>query len=355
MLTACGGSIANDPGLRDAVSSKAGSVYAEFAGMTGQQREDALVEAAKKEGEIVLYTSISQNDDLKKGFEEEYGIPLKIYRSQSEDVQQRVLQEASAGRLEADVVVVNQPGPSILSSEGIFAPYESYIRAEFPDQAKFKDWTAVQSGGFIVGLNTDVVSASERPRSILDLADPKWKGLISMEFGDWDWYAGLHVYLQQKEGMSEQEVDNFFDRLVANATIVKGHTVQIEQLSAGQFGVAVSMYKHLIDLAQLKDAPVTWAPPIEPILDRVTGVAVTKTAPHPAGALLLTDWLLTEGQEISARSYYTAVSPNVENLNPLPEEAEIYQIPESVYQDGSKWSTEYDQLIRGATQSDGGG
>ena len=79
-----------------------------------------------------------------------------------------------------------------------------------------------------------------------------------MEVGDVDWFTALHDYYVDEQGWTEEEYEDFMTRLAANAKIAKGHTVQGELLSAGQFDVTVSSYSHTIDKAAAEGAPVAW-------------------------------------------------------------------------------------------------
>src|SRR6266540_6917804 len=107
------------------------------------------------------------------------------------------------------------------------------IRDSLRKDALFPGWTATRFNAFVVGWNTKLVPAGQEPKSFEDLADPKWKGKLAMELSDFDWYMALHTYLTTKKGMSDAQADDLFKRLVANAKVVKGHTVMGELLSAG--------------------------------------------------------------------------------------------------------------------------
>src|SRR6187455_2853013 len=83
-----------------AAQVKAGATIADVANYAGADRMQKLVEGAKKEGELNIYTS-AQTDDmgaLVKGFEQKYGIKVNVWRSSSEKVLQRAIQETRAGR-----------------------------------------------------------------------------------------------------------------------------------------------------------------------------------------------------------------------------------------------------------------
>src|SRR3954468_665669 len=77
----------------------------------GTDRQKRLVEGAKKEGELTVYTSAPVDDMavFTAAFEKKYGIKVKIWRAGSEKVLQRAVTEARARRFDVDVVETNGP------------------------------------------------------------------------------------------------------------------------------------------------------------------------------------------------------------------------------------------------------
>lgn len=350
LLGACGSGPGTPSGNSSSAETDASQVYAKFNNMSGQHRKNELVKAANKDGELVLYTSNTDAKTLVSGFEKEYpSIDVKVYRASSEKVLQRILQENQAGKTFNDVVDNNMGELDTSASQGLFGRYQSEIRSSLRPIAKQDHWTATYINAFTVAWNTSAVPNGQQPTGYLDLAKPKWKGKISMEAGDFDWYGALYTYLRSKKHMSKQQVDSYFQKLAANAKVVKGHTVQGQLLSAGQFGVAMSLYKHTVDKAHFnKKAPVSWQPTVQPLFVRPNGQAMMKNAQHPAAALLYMDWVLTEGQKTIVKSYRVPVQKDVPGEeNPLPEGVKTVPVPDDAYSNSKKWSAQYDALLRG--------
>ena len=82
-------------------------MYDRINGLTGQERTDELVRLAEEEGELNVYTSNTDMDDLVDGFSDLYDIEVNVYRANSESVLQRILQEDEAGYYGADVFETN--------------------------------------------------------------------------------------------------------------------------------------------------------------------------------------------------------------------------------------------------------
>lgn len=351
LVAACGAP--PTAGTSDSGGSKA---YAKYSGLTGKDRTQKLLADAKSQGGVLdLYTSNTDIQDLVKGFEKAYpDIDVRAFRANSETVLQRILQESAAGKPQNDVVDTNDIELRALDGEKILHPYDGPAKDGLkPEATGFGGWTAERFNAFVVGWNTDEVPKAEEPKDFTDLADPKWKGKLSVELGDWDWYASMHTYLVDKRHMSKAEVDGIFKKIVKNAKVSKGHTVQGELLSAGQFGVALSVYSHTIDKAAKKGAPVAWRPAIEPVIMRPNGLALMSKPRHPAAAMLWADWVLGPGQKVIAASERIPAAAHIPGFkDPVPAGTKTYSVEESDASENQKWNADYDALLRGVPAAD---
>ena len=145
----------------------------------------ALIEAAKKEGQVVHYTStdLPVAEKLAKAFEAKYpGIAVRVERTGAERVFQRIGQEYASNIHAVDVVNSSDAAHFIVwKRDGILAPYVPEDVAKFyppehrdPD-GLFASWRVWLS---IIAYNTNLVKAEDAPKSFADLLDPKWKGKI---------------------------------------------------------------------------------------------------------------------------------------------------------------------------------
>lgn len=354
LLAACGssptasgnGSARGNDAAKQA-AAKAQEVYDRINGLTGEERRKTLVELAEKEGKLSIYTSNTDMDKLVEGFEKAYDIKVSVYRGNSESVLQRLLQEQQANYFGNDFVDTNAGELNIMNSEGLLYPYKGELRDAIRKEGQANGWTASRFNVFVVGWNTEKVKPGEEPKSLEELADPKWKGKVSMEVGDVDWFAALYKYYLD-QGKSEDQVRELFKGIAANSKVVKGHTTQGELLSAGQFAVTVSSYSHTIDKAADKGAPVSWrpasGPPVQPIVVRPNGVALMKTAANPAAAMLFVDWELTEGQKILEKAFRIGAIPGAND--PLAG-FQVIAVPEQeLLADPKKWDTLYSDIVR---------
>jgi iron(III) transport system substrate-binding protein len=145
----------------------------------------ALIEAAKKEGQVVHYTStdLPVAEKLAKSFEAKYpGIVVRVERTGAERVFQRIGQEYSSNIHAVDVVNSSDAAHFIVwKRDGLLAPYVPEDVAKFyppehrdPD-GLFASWRVWLS---IIAYNTTLVKPEDAPKSFADLLDPKWKGKI---------------------------------------------------------------------------------------------------------------------------------------------------------------------------------
>ena len=145
-----------------------------------------LIEAAKKEGKVVLYTSIDLSvvgkDRGRRSRRNIGGIDVRVERTGAERVFQRIGQEYASNVHAVDVV--NSSDASHLlawKKQGILLPYvpedvAKYYKPEHRDpDGTYAGFRATLSP---IAYNTKLVKAEDAPKSFADLLDPKWKGKI---------------------------------------------------------------------------------------------------------------------------------------------------------------------------------
>lgn len=285
-------------------AAKNANAFTKYGAMSAERRDPQLAKLAAKEGPVKIYTSFQDMSKVAAAFQKKYpGVKTSVYRADSEAVGAKVQQESQAHRTQADVLetddVLIQDGVKnkIITDKYKVDPGDMIPGAVHPG------WTAARIKAFLVAWNTKKVPTSEVPHSYQDLANPKWKGKLAMEVGDYQWYAGLHDYFV-KHGMTDAQFTKMFDGIAANARSVKGHTSTMELLATGEYSIFVDSYDDGIIAMQDKHAPVTFRDKngkaaVQPVFTNSTGIGILAEAPHPAGAMLFTDFFLSEeGQKI---------------------------------------------------------
>src|SRR5215813_4101785 len=142
-----------------------------------------LIAAARKEGKVAFYSAMDLpvSEKLAKAFEAKYsGIAVRVERSGSERIFQRVAQEMASNIHACDVINSADAAHFIaFKREGWLAPYLSDEMAQhFPAQYRDPDGLFVTTRVWLcsLGYNAELVKAEEAPRSFADLLDPKWAG-----------------------------------------------------------------------------------------------------------------------------------------------------------------------------------
>jgi iron(III) transport system substrate-binding protein len=145
----------------------------------------ALIEAARKEGKVIYYTSVDLPlaEKVAKAFEAKYpGIAVRVERTGAERVFQRIGQEYQSRIYAVDVVNSSDAAHFIVwRRDGILAPFVPEEVAKFyPSEHRDPDglFASFRIGLSIIAYNTNLVKAEEAPKSFADLLDPKWAGKI---------------------------------------------------------------------------------------------------------------------------------------------------------------------------------
>ncbi|WP_128804021.1 MULTISPECIES: extracellular solute-binding protein [unclassified Streptomyces] len=346
VTTGCGGAVTT------ASNAKASGVYTQIAGLPKDQQRAKAKELAKKEGSTLsLYTSMTADiaTPVADAFEKKYGIHVNVFRGNSETVLQRAMQEAQAGKAGADAVETNFLEMTALSDNKILAAFNGSALGKVEPTGKFKYWTASRFNVFQPAWNTDLIKPGQEPHSWEDLALPKYKGKVTLEVSDSDWFENVTKYWLD-HGKSQAEVDQLWKQIAANAKVAKGHTTMMQFLTAGQTPMEAMNYTYITDRAAEKGAPVTHLPKSGkssiPAFGRPNGVGMIKNAQHPAAAWLFYDWLLTDGQKELVKLGLTP-STKVPGDKSLTGITLVPFDVKGLSKDDGSWDKKYDALLRG--------
>lgn len=323
------------------------ATLAELEGLSGEERRTRLVELAQEEGATVdAYGSNTDLPDLAEAFSAEYDIPVEVYRALANEVTQRVLQEADAGRLQADLIDNNGVEMAILANEGMTVDYTGPVEADLREGTNWDGWTANRFTLIAPAWNTDTVT--EPPAEFAELADPRFSGQLIMEPRGYDWYLTLSTWFQDN-GMTQEEFDEMFLGVVRNATLLNSHNNHVGFLSSGEFGISAGTYHHLIDDGIAAGAPLARLPAIAPVIARPNGHALSRTTDAPASTLLFFEWLLTDAQPALVEEYRIPALQTGEAEHLLEGIEELVTIDiDRVAEEGPEWEDRFEELIREA-------
>ena len=278
--------------------------------------DDALIAAAKKEGAVVWYTvqTIPQVvTPLVAAFEKKYGISVKYVRANSSDVARRILSEATAGRVMSDVFDGTNTTPPLARAHLVMKWIPEATRA-WPKQLADPNGYWVATNYFIntVGVNVNLVPASQEPKTLDDLLDPKWKGRMAWGSGAspsaGPGFVGM-ILADRGQAAGEQYLRKLAAQNITGLPVSAREI--LDQVIAGEYPIGLMIFNHHVVISARQGAPVKWLP-ISPALETVATASVLAKAPHPNAGKLFLDFMTSqEGQQVFRDSDYIPANPLV--------------------------------------------
>ncbi len=258
---------------------------------------DAVLDAAKREGEVVYYASmnLSEANALVAEFEKRYR-PIKVglNRTGSEKLLTKVVAEARAKKNFADVIQTVEFSMHLLNRTGVLAHYIPLANALYPQDFKEEGyWTTVYYNPYVVAYNTRAATLQTLPKTYQDLLDLKWRDKMLMEGTKADWFAGILQIMGEERGlryMRELAKQNPMPR--------EGHELLAQLIAAGEGVLDINIPAASVERVKEKDAPIDWVSVgLSPAI--MVGIGLSAHAPHPNAAKLFLDFVLSrEGQTL---------------------------------------------------------
>ena len=284
-------------------------------------QNESLVEGARKEGSLIVYTSMTADQAQKviDAFKAKYPfVQTSMFRAVGERLLTKILTEAQAGRYEFDVVQSAETQGYFLKKRSLLMKYVSpevkNIQKPFFDPDGY--WAAVYMMPNVIGYNARMIKRSEAPKNDDDLLNPKWKSKIGMDGTKPEWFSCKLKRMGEEKGLA------YMKKLGAQEfKLYSGLTILTSLLAAGEFPLVLNTYLHNVEEVRRKGAPVEWVAQ-EPVFTKFQPIAVGAKAPHPNAAKLFVDFTLSdEGQKIIASfgrvPTRRGVATNVQGLDKL--------------------------------------
>jgi iron(III) transport system substrate-binding protein len=260
--------------------------------------QEQTVKAAKKEGQLVLYTAMQPEDSSKliELYRARYPfVEATFFRAGSAPLLNRILTETRGNRFLFDVVSGKVSDLLSLQKRGLLGKSSSAELPSYPE--KFKDaesrWVDLYNNYYTVAYNTHHVKPGDVPTTWDDLLQAKWAdGKVTIDPRSYDWYFGMRALL------GRQKTNDFMKKLNGNQPAFRDGNVLIANLlAAGEFPLAIT-YAHLVERLRMRGAPVDWVP-IKPMVAVPISMALPLRSPHPGAASLFVDLVLSkEGAEL---------------------------------------------------------
>jgi iron(III) transport system substrate-binding protein len=291
-------------------------------------REQMILDGARKEGQVVLYSAAIVNQALRplaEAFMKTYPfMKMTFWRGDTEEIVAKLSAEARAKNVVADVVEGTGAGELAVNA-GLTQPYYTPMAEAMPEH--YRDprghWTSTRISYFSIAYNTKLVPPDQAPKAYDGLLDPRWRGKLAWRIGT---ASGTPLFITTiRLARGEQKAAEFFRQLAAQKVVNFGSgsaRTLVDRVIAGEFPIALNIFAHHPLISRAKGAPVD-SRLMDPVPSTAGTIIIPKGVRHPYAALLLADFILSkQGQQILADAEYFPARSDV-----LPKDALASVIP----------------------------
>jgi ABC-type Fe3+ transport system substrate-binding protein len=316
--------------------------------------DQAMIDAAKKEGEVNWYTTQIVNQFVRPAitaFEKKYGIKVNYFRGNATDIALKVTAEGRAGKVQADVVDGTATSVMLRREDLVmkWVPENNFAK-QFVDPDGY--WIASNFYVLTPGYNTEMVKKADVPKTYADLLDPKWKGKMiwnatSSASAGAGFVGTVLLSMGEDKGME-------YLRALAKQNVVSvassGRQV-LDQVISGEYPLGLQIFNNHASISARQGAPSAWTS-LDTSLAVIATISVTKATTRPNAAKLFMEFVTSEeGQKLRADAGELPVHPNVKPIDPTlrPEDGKfkaLFISPEQLEQSMPRWAKTYQELFR---------
>ncbi|HEX8306587.1 MAG TPA: iron ABC transporter substrate-binding protein [Jatrophihabitans sp.] len=185
-------------------------------------------------------------------FTKESGIKVVLRNGNDFEIANQLKQEGKASP--ADVFLTeNSPAMTIVENAGLFADVDKATVAQVPEQYQPSTgkWVGIAARSTVFVYNTTKLTTAQLPKSLMDLADPKWKGRWGASPAGADFQAIVSAMLDLK---GPQATQAWLDAMKTNVQPYKGNGAVMKAVNAGQIdGGVIYHYYWIGDQAKTKE------------------------------------------------------------------------------------------------------
>ncbi len=311
------------------------------------QLDPKLVEAAKKEGQLVVYSSTNETEGLPwfKIFEADTGIKVSYIRGSDVQLNARIAIEHRARQKAWDIVQtasVQQLPPDIITAYD--PPEAKNIRAAA--RAKDQRWFGVYTNYNTPAYNTKFVKREELPKTYAEFAKrPQWAGKVAIDVNDETWLATIYEHYGEAE--AKKLMGEIVDTL--KPIIIQGHLALARAVGSGEYWIALNNFLNLTLNVKLAGQPTDfWV--LDPVSQQYGQLGISTNSPNPNAARVAANFMLSrESQQHLAQFGRLPTRDDVEMnpkgiLDPVLKAKIITTMPTP--EEGRKWSKVFDETFR---------
>jgi iron(III) transport system substrate-binding protein len=309
--------------------------------------DQTLLAAAKKEGNLVVYSSTNEREGLAifKLFTAATGINVQYVRGADNVLTSRMMIEFRGGQSSYDLVhmtAINRLPPSMLAQ---YEPPEAkHISAGARDPDR--RWYGVYSVYNTPAYNTKLVKPNEVPKSYEEMAQRKqWKGKIAIDGTDGEWLRGLVLHFGEQKGL--QIAKDIAANLDPILTV--WHLALSRSVGSGEYAMSINNYTNLDLNVKHGGAPIE-SVALDPVAQFFGSVAINAKARNPNAARLAANSMLS--QEL--QQFYTTFGrpPTRADVKPNPPDSldgirkrKVVTVLMSAAEE-RQWSKTFDQIFK---------
>jgi iron(III) transport system substrate-binding protein len=287
------------------------------AGAQSDAEWQQVVDAAKKEGKLIIYTATlgsPYHKTVVKAFEDKYGIRVDLLEARASEVRERVRIEQAAGRFVGDLHHNGSTTTWLMTRDGNFQPHGAIpnVKNIVPPFAADDIRVPAEVISYALMVNRSLVKPADEPKSWKDLLDARWTGKILSD--DFRALGGGAVFFVVTYDAFGKE---YHEKLAAQKLVFARDIPNSERrVARGEFPLYIPF--SLQDYNQLKGLPIK---PIVPVEGRPYvrfDLATLKNAPHPNAARLFMNFYLEPEQQLvfANAGYNPVVKDVVEKVDP---------------------------------------
>jgi iron(III) transport system substrate-binding protein len=289
------------------LQTKKPASISELVSYVGADREQILYAGAKAEGKVVWYTSLAGGSykELVNVFEAKYpGVKVEAFRASGSELTTKLDEEAKARRNVADAIETTEGNLMFMRDGKLLRPYNSPHLKAYPDDAKERAekglvyWALARESYIGFMYNKNLVPKGFAPKGFEVLLTPELKGRMGISVGE---TSGKII-----GAMIRSKGEEFVRKLKGQE--IKLYSIEapalVNVIASGEIIASPAIFQTHTLLAASKGAPLEWVP-MEIVPTNVGSAAVAANPPHPHGALLMVDFLLSsDGQAVLEKFYY---------------------------------------------------
>lgn len=263
--------------------------------------------SGEKGDKVVIYTSIYESviAELRPVISERFpDVEVEWFQSGSEKIAAKVNQQIAAGDMGADIIMTSDPfWYAELKNAGHLLPYESPGAGRVPAELRDPDFAfvTVRLPVMVMTVNGKLIPEGERPKSFKELADPAWKGRITM--GDPNSSGSNFTAVA---ALGEKYGRDYFEALRRNEILASGgNSSVLSRVTTGEKPVGIILLENLLkDKAENPETPLVIIYPEDGSILVPSPIAITTKAAAPDAAKALYDFLLSDdGQRAIAHGW----------------------------------------------------